>query len=56
MPKDNRLEKLSSDFLALNDKEKDYILGLTRALDYAAKNGGKQCGSDHNEGKRHEKR
>ena len=54
MPKDKELEKLSSDFLALKDKEKDYILGLTRALDYAAKNGGEKSGSGENnkEGKK----
>ena len=48
MSKDKELEKLSSDFLALKDKEKDYILGLTRALDFAMKNGWKPSGSGKN--------
>ena len=39
MPPEKKVEKLSKEFLTLKEQEKNYILGLTRALDYAAREG-----------------
>ena len=47
MTGDRRIKRLSMEFNTLKDEEKNYILGLTRALAFAAKDrGGHSSGKD----------